>query len=80
VLPRPLMIALAVLIAVVWAVNVVVGFVDPDRHDPTLNAIFALVVGAVFALGRKESTSVREARKRIGHAIAGDDDEPEDKP
>ncbi|MGW5720765.1 hypothetical protein ACWEVP_31650 [Amycolatopsis sp. NPDC003865] len=78
-LPRPLMIALAVLISLVWAVNVIVGFIDPARHDPTLNAIFALVVGAVFALGRKESRAVKDARRRIAHAIAGeDDDEPED--
>lgn len=72
------MIALAVLISIVWAVNVVVGFVNPDRHDPTLNAIFALVVGAVFALGRKESPAATAARKRIARVIAGEDDEDED--
>ncbi len=75
-LPRPLVIALALLISIVWAVNVVVGFVDPTRHDPTLNGIFALVVGAVFALGRKEESKVKAVRKRIARAIAGEDDEP----
>jgi hypothetical protein len=72
VLPRPLTIGLTVLISVVWAVNVVVGFIEPDRHDPTINAIFAVVIGAVFALGRKD-TDLRAARRRITKVISGDD-------
>lgn len=56
-LPRPLVAALTILIALAWTANVAVGFVYPDRHDPGLNAIFAIVVGAVYALGRRNPGS-----------------------
>lgn len=59
-LPRPLTIALTVLISVVWAANVVIGFVDPSRSDPYINAIFAIVTGAVYALGRKQDSAPTE--------------------
>lgn len=56
-LPRPFAVGLAVLISVVWTANVVIGFIDPERSDPTINAVFAVVVGAVYALGRKDRPS-----------------------
>ena len=51
-LPRWLVIALAILISIMWSANVVVGLLYPGRSDPALNAIFAIVAGAVFALDR----------------------------
>lgn len=59
-LPRPVAIGLAVLISFMWAVNLVVGYVYPDRSDPYVNAIFGTVVGAVFVLTR------RAARRNAG--------------
>lgn len=76
-LPRPLFTALTVLISLAWAVNVVIGFVDPSRHDPSINAIFAVVVGAVYALSHANGKG-RGLRKKLGQLIAGDDDTPED--
>jgi hypothetical protein len=49
-LPRPLVIAIAVIITLAWAANVTIGFIDPDRSVPGLNTIFGIVVGSVFAL------------------------------
>lgn len=51
--PRPLIIGLTVLITIAWAANLTVGIVSPGKSDPALNAIFAIVVGAVFAFSRK---------------------------
>lgn len=72
-LPRPLTVAIAVIVTLAWAVNVVYGFLYPERHDPSLNAIFAVVVGAVFALGKGDGGGkVSDARKALGRLIAGD--------
>ncbi|SFO82087.1 hypothetical protein SAMN05421810_10167 [Amycolatopsis arida] len=71
-LPRPLVTALTILISVAWAGNVVVGFLAPDRHDPMINAIFAIVVGTVYALGHQRSAKVREARRKLAELIAGE--------
>lgn len=72
-LPRGLTIALTVLISLVWAANVVVGFLNPNLRDPTINAIFAIVVGAIYALGRKGDSNGMSARKRLAQIIAGDE-------
>jgi len=71
VLPRPLMIAIAVLVTLAWAVNVVLGFLYPGRADPSLNAIFATVVGAAFALG-KPGGKPNGTRQKLARLIAGD--------
>lgn len=69
-LPRPLVTAITVLVTLAWLVNVVVGFLDPNRHDPTINAIFAVVVGAIYSL--RGTGKVSAARRALGHLIAGD--------
>jgi hypothetical protein len=69
VLPRPLVIALAILVSILWATNVVVGFLYPGRSDPALNAIFAIVVGAVFALGRREESSKKTVRHKLARLL-----------
>lgn len=53
------MIGLVVLVAIVWAANVVVGYLVPDRNDPAINAIFAAVMSGVYALGRAPSRGLR---------------------
>lgn len=53
-LPGWLVTALTILITVAWAVNLVIGFLAPERHDASVNAVFAVVVGAVYALGRNK--------------------------
>jgi hypothetical protein len=76
VLPRPLVTALTILISIAWTGNVVVGFVSPDRHDPTINAIFAIVVGSIYALGHRNTAKAKRARQRLAELIAGDTQEP----
>lgn len=71
-LPRPLITGITVLVTLAWTVNVVLGFLDPARHDPTINAIFAVVAGAIYALGGKDGGRVGSTRRALGHLIAGD--------
>lgn len=52
-LPRPLVIALTILIAVMWATNLIVGYLAAGRADPAVNAIFAIVAGATYGLQLK---------------------------
>lgn len=49
-LPRPLVTGLTVLIAIMWATNLIVGYLAAGRADPAVNAIFAIVAGAVYGL------------------------------
>jgi hypothetical protein len=76
VFSRPLAIGISVLVSVVWAANLVVGALYPDRHDATINAIFAIIVGAVFGLTPKRET-LAAARRRLTRASG---DEPEQPP
>lgn len=62
-LPRPVMVGLIILIALMWATNMVVGFLYPGRNDPAVNAIFAVVASAVFALGRPSGPTKTVRRK-----------------
>lgn len=78
-LPQKLTNVLTILISLVWTANVVAGFIKPDLRDPMINAIFALVVGAIYALGRKPD-AVSDARRRLGEIISGNQpDDPADK-
>lgn len=78
-LPRPLVVGLAVLISIMWAANLIVGFLYPGRSDPALNAIFAIVVGSIFALGRRDIAAGKAARKKIARMIDPDNDEAVDR-
>jgi membrane associated rhomboid family serine protease len=72
VLPRPIAVGLTVLISFMWAVNLVVGFLYPGRSDPYVNAIFGVVVAAVYTLGRRDTVAVRRARARVAQLVEGD--------
>jgi hypothetical protein len=52
-LSRKVATGIAVLISFMWSVNLIVGYLYPDRSDPYVNAIFGTIVGAVFVLTRK---------------------------
>lgn len=78
-LPRPLVVGIAVIITIGWAANLIVGFLYPGRSDPALNAIFAIVVGAVFALGRRDQNDSRNVRKQNARKIDSGEDEPTDR-
>lgn len=79
-LPRPLVIGIAVLITIMWATNLIVGFLYPGRSDPALNAIFAIVVGAVFALGRRNDGRPGAVRRKLARLLEPEeDDEPGDR-
>lgn len=56
-LPRPIMSAVTVLVSLAWAANVIFGFAEPGRNDPTINAIFGIVVGGVYALQQRSSVT-----------------------
>ena len=51
-LPRWATLALAIVIALIWAANMIVGMFDPTRFNPSIAGIFGIVVGAVFGLDR----------------------------
>jgi len=70
VLPQKLTNILTVLISLVWTANVVAGFINPELRDPMINALFALVVGSIYALGRKPG-NLTDARRRLGELITG---------
>lgn len=65
-----------------WAVNLIVGFVYPGRSDPYVNAIFGMVVAAIFALGRKGTAAQRQiarrAREKLDELSEGEDPSEED--
>lgn len=61
-MPRPLVIGFSILIAIMWAANLIIGYFYPDRSDPAVNAIFALAAGAVFGLTRRARKSVDQTR------------------
>jgi hypothetical protein len=76
-LPRWLMVGIAVLVTVAWAGNEVLVLFFPGRGDSSLGPIFMVVVGAAFAGG----ADLGSVRKRIGRIIAGAEPEtPGDKP
>lgn len=81
-LPQRLTNILTILISLVWTANVVAGFIKPELRDPMINAIFAVVVGAIYALGRRSNTTgtsvVDDARRRLGDLVSGDRREPVD--
>lgn len=68
-LPRPLVIALAILISTMWAANLIVGFLFPERSDPAINAIFAIVAGSVFALRQRDPGKTKSVRRTIAKLI-----------
>jgi hypothetical protein len=76
-LPRPIAVGLTVLISFMWAVNLVVGFLYPGRSDPYVNAIFGVVVAAVYTLGRRNTAAVRRARARVAQLVEGEQQEEE---
>lgn len=47
-LPKSLWIAITVLISLLWAANIVVGMIYPDRAQPELNAIFGAIIGSLY--------------------------------
>lgn len=78
-LPRWLVTALAILISVMWAANLIIGWRYPGRSEPSLNAIFAIVAGAVFALQRFDK-NIQAGRQRVAKMLdphRESDDEPD---
>lgn len=55
VLPKPLLVALTILIALAWLANLAIGWVDPTRSIAAVNTIFGLVAGSLFTLGHKDT-------------------------
>ena len=72
---RPLAIGISILVSTVWAANLVVGAFYPERHDATINAIFAIIVGAVFGLTPKRET-LAAARRRLARTAGDREPEP----
>ena len=67
-LPRWAVIGLAGLVSVMWAANLVVGFLYPGRNDPFLNYIFGMIVGAIFGIDR-----LARRRDNIDNPDGGDE-------
>lgn len=66
-LPRPLWIALTVVISLAWLANLVVGWLDIGRTEPAVNFIFGAVIGSLYVVRPKAA----EAAKNIVDAISG---------
>jgi hypothetical protein len=82
-LPRPLLTGLTVLISIVWAGNVVAGYLDPAHHDATINAIFGIVVGSIYGLSelrdrKRRKAAVGRARRRLAELVGGDSESEDD--
>lgn len=54
-LPQPLIVALVILVSLAWTANLVVGYFKLAETEPSVNAVFAIIVGALFAMGRKKN-------------------------
>lgn len=54
-LPKPLFVALTILISLAWIANLTIGYIDPTRSIPAVNTIFGIVTGALFTLGQKDA-------------------------
>lgn len=65
-LPRPLWIALTIMISLCWLANVVIGFIDLDRAQPAINLIFGAVAGTLYI----DRPGVRKATRDKAKAIA----------
>lgn len=46
---------LVILVSLVWTANLVVGYFKLAETEPSVNAVFAIIVGALFAMGRKKN-------------------------
>jgi hypothetical protein len=55
VLPRPLLIALTIVISLAWIANIVVSYVDPAKAIPAVNTIFGIVAGSLYVIGQKDT-------------------------
>lgn len=76
-LPKPLLIALTILIAMAFAANVIVSYVDPPRAVPAINTIFGAVLGALFMSGQKDNAvaaikSIQARREQSKQDEGGD--------
>ncbi len=79
-LPKPLLIALTIVIALAWVANLVVGYIDPTRAIPAVHTIFGIVAGSLFALGQADnakaaikSIQAKRSRPRAKDIEEGDE-------
>lgn len=75
-LSRTVATGIAVLISLMWSVNLVVGYLYPDRSDPYVNAIFGTIVGAVFVLTRKRRGQVGGSDSDVSEEKTSDEEDP----
>ncbi|RSM73444.1 hypothetical protein DMH04_41265 [Kibdelosporangium aridum] len=52
-MPKSLLIGLVVLVAVAWATNLTIGYLGIAETEPSVNAIFMMILGALFPAVRK---------------------------
>lgn len=53
-MPKPLLVALVVLVATAWAVNLTVGYLHLADTEPSVNAVFMLILGSLFPVVRRK--------------------------
>jgi hypothetical protein len=63
-LPKPVVVGIALLVSFVWAANFVVDVLT-HRGDGTINALFGIVISSIFYVG---------ARRKVGSRKDRDDD------
>lgn len=75
-LPRPLLIALTILISLAWLANLAIGYIDPPRAIPAVHTIFGIVAGSLFALGQKDTALAAIKKAQAKRARPPVKDEP----
>jgi hypothetical protein len=76
-MPRFITYGLIVLVSVAWAVNLIIGWQHPESAEPSVNTVFLIIVGALFALDSKVIRNILGQAVRRGRQQP-DEDEPDD--
>lgn len=54
VLPQSVTTGIAIVVTLAWVANLIVGYFKIADTDPSVNAVFMIIVGALFAMSRKK--------------------------
>lgn len=52
-MPKPLLIGLVVLVSAAWIANLTIGYLGIADTEPSVNAVFMLIIGALFPVVRR---------------------------
>lgn len=70
-MPRWLMVVIVGVSATLWSLNVVIGWVAPDRAVEGINAVFSMIFAGALALN---SSTVKRIASKISEALNDEGD------